>query len=253
MAMLFNLLNQRNNAVVGANRKLGEFLKVQLPSPTRVEGKTVQYTPNRPYYSEEVSGDVLEALNQLNTLGKIVTPELELALANSGLKDMELHQPVPQWSPDDSEIRRNGINTAGGAKPTSSALRTILYDPKSKVVHYNFRSGNKTYHSFMSNEMFNNWITAPSIGKFWNQYLRTPGVGPVPRTLEDGTKITSYKLPSAGSPTIGDVPVASGGNGVAQTGRTTLYGNASGMSVSNPVGTISTWELLRMLLRKMGK
>lgn len=251
--MLFNLLNQKDNAVVNANRKLAEFLMVQTgDTVTMVDGVASRYTPNRPYYSESVSGDVLEALNQLNTLGKIVTPELETALIESGIKNTQLNMPSPRWSPEETQIRKHSENIAGGAKPTSSALKTILYDPSANIVHYNFREGNKTYHSFMTNSQFNSWITAPSIGKWWNRYLRTPGTGPLPRH-HNGVEITSFKLPSAGEPTEGDVPNVNSPSTSSNT-YSTATRTPQGNSQNPPLlGAYSSWMILRSLIKKMMK
>jgi hypothetical protein len=244
MSMLFSLLNQRDNAVINGNRKLAPFLKVQLPHSVMVNGKVEQYSPNHPYTGMDL--ETIEAMNiKEGKLGGSIDP-------NNVLK-----QPDPEWSPNDSEIRKFGDNAQGNAKPTSSALQTILYDPKLNIVHYNFRGGSKTYHSIMSNSLFNQWITSPSIGKFWNKYLRTGGKGGLPRA----NGVTTYKLPSAGEPTNG-MPT----NGMPTNGMPTSSTPVSpSNSVSttnpfykviqsfdnNPLPTISQWEILRMLLKKI--
>lgn len=241
MSMLFILDNQRDNAVIRANSKLKPFLKVQLPHSVMVNGKVEQYSPDHPY-----SGMDLEELEALNIRegqpGGAIDP-------NKVMK-----QPDPEWSPYDAELRKFGDNAQGTAKPTSSALQTILYDPRANIVHYNFRNGTKTYHSIMSNNLFNQWITAPSIGKFWNKYLRTSGKGGLPRA----NGVSSFKLPSAGAPTDGmptpSTPAApsnlrpTGGNAMGGTGNYTRpVGNLGGKSM---LPTLSTFDLIRMLITK---
>lgn len=236
MGMLFNLINQRDNAVINANRKLAPFLRVQIPHSVVVNGKVEQYSPNHPYSGMDL--ETVESMNiQEGKLGGSIDP-------NSVVK-----QPDPEWSPYDSELRKFGDNAQGEAKPTSSALQTILYDPKMNVVHYNFRGGSKTYHSIMSNNLFNQWITAPSIGKFWNKYLRTSGKGALPRA----NGVTTFKLPSAGEPTNG-MPTAS--PTVSPKASPTVATNNALTNViqtvgSSPVSTISQWEILRMLIKKI--
>ena len=238
--MYFNLRNQRNNAVVNANRALASFLRVQLPKPTIVNGMMRNYTPPYPW-----SGKTLA--------------EIE---ADGGNPDEVMNRPVDEWAPGEKSPRRHGVNKGGAATPTSSALKEIMYDAKNNIVHYNFRGGGKTYHSFMSNDLFNRWITSDSIGRFWVNHLRTRGVGPLPRTLKNGATVSSFVLPSAGAPTDGmpteseaaeynTSPVVQNSSvGIAGLG-TSLFTGTRPKKVAIP--TITFWDALKAIVAKSQK
>ena len=236
--MYFSLKNQRNNAIVNANRALASYLKVQLPKPTIVDGRMRNYTPPYAWTGKSLA-------------------EIE---ANGGNPDEQMNAPVPEWAPGEKSPRRIGANREGLAAPTSTALNAIMYDAKNNIVHYNFRGGGKTYHSFMSNDLFNRWITSDSIGRFWQQHLRTPGKGPLTRTLGDGRTISSFVLPSAGSPTDGmpteseaaeynQRPVVQN-RSVAGKGTSLLTGLKTGGVNIPALPRITFWDAVRMLMEK---
>lgn len=231
--MLFNLLGG-SNAGISGNKALSEFLRVQTGNNLiNVDGKWQPYSPPYKFYSDDLTQREAEAIKHVKAIGveaasMFAKDDLEVYtawVARHG-REPRLIDPNPRWAPDETSLRHFGANETNTAVPHSSSLERIVYDAKNQIVHYKFRSGNKAYHSLMDRGAFNKWITAPSIGKYFNKYLRTPGVGPLNRiiganertvgawgklkkmggvsTHKDGTRvISSFVTPAYSAPTNG--------------------------------------------------
>ena len=136
--MSLQLLSIPNDPDNAYNRTKTRYLKLQKPGRYMVNGKRELYIPNTPY----------------QTFSKTGKPTI--------------HQPCPEWAPDETEFRDSVF-------PTSTAFSKIIYDPFNKVMRYGFKNGKKTYARKMTRDLWNMFITSSSLGKFYNSTLKIHG------------------------------------------------------------------------------
>lgn len=165
--MIINLLNIVNNAY---DRSLKAYLRPQNPNTKElVDGKWVQFTPNRKYYAE--SPEVITAYNMLK-MGRqaeirpdLLVKAMELAVKGGPV----LHDPSKSYDNVDKQFR-------GPVHPTSSAIGRMSYNPKTQRVTFAFRNRKgglgRTYSGLMDNQQIFRWISSSSIGKYFNQRLK---------------------------------------------------------------------------------
>ncbi len=165
--MIFDLLNISNNAYDHAFQR---YVKPQNPDVLKlVEGTWRRYSPNRRYTDETPAQ---RGLIKRFKMGLPMDPRSKAAAIRLIAKGApHWHDPDKSWALED----RNPRNPA--ARPTSSALGKIRYNPSTQVVNFQFRTKNgglgKTYTSLMNGEAFYRWVgKSRSIGKYFNRYLK---------------------------------------------------------------------------------
>ena len=165
--MLFRLLNQPNNAYDHAFQR---YVKPQnYNTLKRVWGRWQEWTPNT-RYAEESARDV--GLVKKFKAGMVKNPTQAAKAAKLVAQGVpHYHEPEKQWMHKETKPR-NAM-----AKPTSTALGSIKYDPRTEIVDFRFRKKNgglgKVYSAFMNGEAFYRWVgKSRSIGKYFNRYLK---------------------------------------------------------------------------------
>lgn len=165
--MIFNLLNQPNNAY---NHALQRYVKPQNPETLKlVDGVWKKYSPNR-RFSDETPAQ--RALVKKFKSGQPMDPRSRAAAIRLIAKGApHWHDPDKSWALEDRSPRN------AGARPTSTALGRIQYNPSTQVVNFRFRTKNgglgKTYTALMNGEAFYRWVgKSHSIGKYFNRYLK---------------------------------------------------------------------------------
>lgn len=176
--MIFNLLCQRNNAYDHAFQR---YVKPQNYNTLKqVWGHWQEWTPNT-RYAEESARDVglVKKFKAGVPIRNPAQAAKAAALAAKGAP--HFHDPEKPWSHKESQPR------SPMAKPTSTALGQIKYDPRTEIVNFRFRKYKKgvpvglgkTYSALMNGEAFYRWVgKSRSIGKYFNRYLKgrmTPG------------------------------------------------------------------------------
>ena len=171
--MIFNLLTAPNNAY---NHAFQRYVRPQNYNVLkRVWGKWQEWTPNT-RYAEESARDV-GLVKKFKAGAPIKNPAQAAKAAALAAKGApHYHDPEKGWTHLESRPR------SPMAKPTSTALGRISYDPRTEIVNFQFRTKTglgKTYSSLMSGEAFYRWVgKSRSIGKYFNRYLKgrmTPG------------------------------------------------------------------------------
>lgn len=165
--MIINLLNIVNNAY---DRSLKAYLRPQNPNTKeRVDGKWVQFTPNRPYYAEspmEVTAYNMFKMGRLAELSPMMQAKALQLAAQGGPK---LYAPSKSFDNIDKSFR-------GPVQLTSSAIGRFGYNPKTQRVTFAFRKKNgglgRTYSGLMNNQQLFRWISSSSIGRYFNRNLR---------------------------------------------------------------------------------
>ena len=127
--------NIRNNSY---NKTMKRYLMLQAPGKYLVNGKVESYIPSTPYLTTSKTGKPTK------------------------------HLPCPEWAPYESEFRKS-------VYPTSTAFERIVYNPMMKSLNYKFRNGSKTYSRPMSRDLWNDFITSSSLGKYYNNTLKIHG------------------------------------------------------------------------------
>lgn len=176
--MIFDLLCQRNNAYDHAFQR---YVKPQNYNTLKqVWGHWQEWTPNT-RYAEESARDVglVKKFKAGVPIRNPAQAAKAAALAANGAP--HFHDPEKPWSHKESQPR------SPMAKPTSTALGQIKYDPRTEIVNFRFRKYKKgvpvglgkTYSALMNGEAFYRWVgKSRSIGKYFNRYLKgkmTPG------------------------------------------------------------------------------
>jgi lysyl-tRNA synthetase class 2 len=54
----------------------------------------------------------------------------------------------------------------------SSAVSSINYDPDRKEMYVAFRSGSRYTYFKVPQEVYEDWLTAPSIGEYFSEHIR---------------------------------------------------------------------------------
>lgn len=117
------------------NKTMRKYLMLQEPNPQLINGKMQPYIPSTPW----------------SKTGK-----------------PPYRQPAKEWAPYESEFRKP-------VYPTSTAFERLVYNPMMKTLNYKFRNGQKTYSRPMSRDLWNDFITSSSLGKYYNNTLKIHG------------------------------------------------------------------------------
>lgn len=117
------------------NKTMRKYLMLQEPNPQLINGKMQPYIPATPW----------------SKTGK-----------------PPYRQPAKEWAPYESEFRKP-------VYPTSTAFERLVYNPMMKTLNYKFRNGQKTYSRPMSRDLWNDFITSSSLGKYYNNALKIHG------------------------------------------------------------------------------
>lgn len=117
------------------NKTMRRYLMLQEPNPQLINGRLQPYVPATPW----------------SATGK-----------------PPYRQPAKEWAPYESEFRKP-------VYPTSTAFERLVYNPMMKTLNYKFRNGQKTYSRPMSRDLWNDFITSSSLGKYYNNTLKIHG------------------------------------------------------------------------------